>query len=169
MGCKHTENDKCTFCGKMPYITPEEQEAYDLIKDLPDFENYPIPTSWFKKFNIPPRNPTSVRDYLKENHAMKMANAPKQLPPLIVREPQQNGKLVKMIEEEPIKVETIQRPFVLKEGEEFPDVLPFLKDYAFPSPTPNPPTDTHTQDDSKSEKERVRACTEPSVGETSVV
>ena len=103
---------------------------YNAMKDLPDFECWPIPQHWFKKFNIPPRNPISVREYIESGYAMKMAVAPKDLPPIIIDKPQQNGKLVQMVEEPPVPVELISRPFELKEGEMFPAVLPSLKDDA---------------------------------------
>ena len=105
-----------------------DEELYNAMKDLPDFDCYPIPQSWFKKFNLPVRNPITVREYIESGYAMKMAVAPKDLPTLVINEPQQNGKLVKMVEEEPVKVDLISRPFELKEGEMFPAVLPSLKD-----------------------------------------
>lgn len=101
---------------------------YNLMKDLPDFDCFPIPQHWFKKFNIPPRNPISVREFLESGYTMKMSVAPKDLPPIIIDKPQQDGKLVKMIEVEPVPVELVSRPFELKEGEMFPAVLPSLKD-----------------------------------------
>jgi hypothetical protein len=107
-------------------VTREEQELYALMKDLPDFDSYPIPLTWFKAFNIPPRNPVPVKEYLESNYAMKMAVAKKDLPPIIYDTPQQDGKLVKMVEEEPVKVETISRPFETKGT--FPTILPSLLD-----------------------------------------
>jgi len=106
----------------------DDTMLYNLMKDLPDFDCFPIPQHWFKKFNIPPRNPISVREFIESGYAMKMAVAPKDLPPIIIDKPQQNGKLVQMVEEPPVPVEVISRPFELKEGEMFPAVLPSLKD-----------------------------------------
>lgn len=106
----------------------DETLLYNELKDLPDFDCYPIPTHWYKKFGIPPRNPLPVSEYIESNYAMKMAVAPKQLPPIIISEPQQNGKLV-VVPDEPLPpVEVVTRPFELKEGEPFPAVLPFIRD-----------------------------------------
>jgi len=92
-----------------------EDQLYNLLKDLPDFLNYPLPARWFKKYNIAPIEPTNVRDYIHDNHAYKMMFAPKDLRPIIINEPQTdlsgNIKLVKMVEEEPIKVEVVSKPY----------------------------------------------------------
>ena len=92
-----------------------EDQLYNLLKDLPDFLNYPLPARWFKKYNIPPIEPTNVRDYIHSNHAFKMMFAPKDLPPIIIDKPQTdlsgNVKFVKMIEPEPIEVEVVSKPY----------------------------------------------------------
>lgn len=105
----------------------EDTLLYNSMKDLPDFDCFPIPSHWFSKFGIPPRNPVSVREYIDSGYTFKMSIAPKDLPPLIISEPQQGGKLVEMIIEEPVKVEVISRPLELKDGEAFPAVLPSLR------------------------------------------
>jgi len=105
--------------------TQEERDLYEALKVLPDFDCLPIPQSWFKKFDIPPRNPVSVREYLHSNYAMKMAVAPKDLPPLVIRVPQQNGKLVQFQEVDEPLAEVVSRPFEMVDGE-FPTVLPSL-------------------------------------------
>ena len=107
-------------------IAEEECQLYEALKNLPDFDSYPIPQSWFKKFNIPPRNPVGVREYIHSNYAMSVAMAPKDLPPLIIDEPQQNGKLIEMAPAEDIPVEVVSRPFEVPEGKPFPAILPSL-------------------------------------------
>ena len=92
-----------------------EDQLYNLLKQLPDFLNYPLPARWFKKYNIPPIEITSVSDYIHSNHAYKMMFAPKDLPPIIIDKPQTdlsgNIKLVKMVEPEPIQVEVVSKPY----------------------------------------------------------
>ena len=92
-----------------------EDQLYNQLKDLPDFLNYPLPSRWFKKYNIPPIEPTNVRDYIHNNHAFNMMFAPKDLPPIIIDKPQTdlsgNIKLVKMVEPEPIEVEVVSKPY----------------------------------------------------------
>ena len=123
----------------------EETLLYNQMKDLPDFDCFPIPLHWYKKFGIPPRNPVPVAEYIESNYAMRMSVAKKDLPPIVIDKPQQDGKLVEMVKGEDIPVEVIQRPFELKEGEPFPAVLPFLKDYA-------PDEQSHHQADTSSGK-----------------
>jgi hypothetical protein len=92
-----------------------EDQLYNLMKDLPDFLNYPLPARWFKKYNIPPIEPTSISDYIHNNHAYKMMFAPKDLPAIIIDKPQTdlsgNIKLVKMVEVEPVQVEVVSKPY----------------------------------------------------------
>lgn len=109
-------------------VTEEERKLYEALKDLPDFNCFPIPQRWFAEFNLPPRNPLPVQEYIKSNYAMKMMFAPKDLPPIIIDKPQQNGKLMEFAPPEDVPVEVISRPFELKEGESFPAVLPSLKE-----------------------------------------
>jgi hypothetical protein len=106
--------------------TDEERKLYEALKELPDFDCFPIPQSWFKKFGLPARNPISVREYIHSNYAMEIAAKPKDLPPLIIDEPQQGGKLVEVPAFEEIPVEVVTRPFELPEGKPFPAVLPSL-------------------------------------------
>ena len=113
----------------------EERDLYEALKNLPDFDCFPIPSSWFKKFNIEPRGVVGPKEYIESNYAMMKSLEPKQLPPLIIDEPQQGGKLVKMIEPEVIPTELVSRPFEVKGP--FPAVLPFLKDYE-PEPLSHP-------------------------------
>jgi len=54
----------------------------------------------------------------------------KELPPLIIDEPQQGGKLVVVPEQEPVTLEVVNRPFVWDEKKPFPAVLPFIAEVA---------------------------------------
>lgn len=110
----------------------DDETMYNLMKDMPDFDSFPIPQSWYKMFKIPPRNPVSVREFIESGYAMKRAIEKKDLPPLIIDTPQQGGKLAIFIPEEKVQVDMISRPFVLDENTPFPAILPSLRD---------PPTD----------------------------
>jgi len=105
-----------------------DEEMYNLMKDLPDFECYPLPSHWYEKFGIPPRKTVSVREFVESEYTLKMALKPKMMTAILINEPQQGGKLAIVPETEEIKVEVISRPFELKEGEAFPAVLSSLKD-----------------------------------------
>jgi len=93
----------------------DEDKLFDELKTLPDFGCFPIPVRWFKKYNIPPVEPTNVKDFLQSNYTIKCMFAPKDLPPLIINEPQRdlsgNIKVVKYIETEPIPVEVVSKPY----------------------------------------------------------
>jgi hypothetical protein len=99
-----------------------EDQLYNQLKDLPDFLNYPLPARWFKKYNIPPIEPTNVSDYIHSNHAFKMMFAPKDLPAIIIDKPQTdlsgNIKLVKMVDVEPVQVEVVSKPYEPKTNDQ---------------------------------------------------
>jgi hypothetical protein len=95
----------------------------EVLKAQPDFECLPIPAYWFKKYGIAPREAVAPREYINSNYAMKKAVEPKDLPPLIIDEPQQNGKLVALAPPENVPVELISRPFVSDPNKPFPAVI----------------------------------------------
>ena len=101
---------------------------YNLMKDMEDFECWPIPERWFKKFNIPPREAQNTRQFTNDNYQQKLKTMKYELDPIIINQPQQNGKLFPVFPEEKVDVNVVSRPFVLKEGEMFPATLPYLKE-----------------------------------------
>ena len=108
----------------------EERELVEALKRSPEFECLPIPASWFKKYNIPPRTACGPREYIHSNYAIECSVAPKDLPPIDIKEPlkDKDGKviLVEMVKVEEEILPVRERPFVLENGEPFPIVL--LKD-----------------------------------------
>lgn len=107
-------------------MSVEERALYAELKELPDFANYPIPLSWHKEFNIPLPKVCSLPDFIKSGYTTKIAFEPKNLPPLIINKPQQNGKLAVVPHFDVPEVITTTRPFTIEEGEFFPAVLPSL-------------------------------------------
>ena len=109
----------------------EESTLFEMLKGMPDFDCMPLPARWFSKFGIKPREIETTKDYLNENYTMKMMYSPKDLPPLIIDEPQLDSegkvKLVPVAPPEDIKVETISRPFEHEQGKTLV-VLPSLRD-----------------------------------------
>lgn len=110
----------------------DEDALYEQLKVLPDFDCMPIPARWFKKYGIAPRNPPTTREFIESNYTIMRATEQKDLPPLIIDEPQQNGKLVVPPPFEEIKTETISRPFEWDSTKPFPSVLPMLKELPDP-------------------------------------
>ena len=101
----------------------EEVELLYALKQQPDFDCLPIPAYWFEKYKLAPRAAVAPKEYIESNHAMKMAVAPKDLPPIIIDEPQQGGKLVTPAPFESVPIEVRSRPFVVPEGKPFPAVI----------------------------------------------
>lgn len=105
----------------------EELALLEELKKHPEFERFPLPASWFAKYNIPPRTTIGPKEYIESNYAMKMALEPKDLPPIIITKPQTdkdgNIILVEMVKVEEPVLEVRAKPFVLKDGEEFPAVI----------------------------------------------
>jgi hypothetical protein len=105
----------------------EERLLVEALKQSPDFECLPIPASWFEKYNIPPRTACGPREYIHSNYAINCTIAPKDLPPIVIKEPQKdkdgNVILVEMVKVEEPVLEVRERPFQLQDGQEFPVVL----------------------------------------------
>ena len=106
----------------------EEAKFVAMMRDLPDFECFPIPAAWFSKYAIPPRSATAPAEFIQSGYTMKCTYQEKDLDPLILDKPQRDGYIPPILETEPVKVEIVSRPFELKENEMFPAVLPSLRD-----------------------------------------
>lgn len=101
----------------------DELALLKMLQAQPDFECLPLPAYWFKKYNIPPRAATGPKEYIESNYAMRRSVEQKDLPPLIIDEPQQGGKLVKVHPPEEVKIEVVARPFVWDQTKPFPAVI----------------------------------------------
>lgn len=110
----------------------DEDALYHELKDLPDFECMPIPERWFKKYNIPPREAVAPKEFMESHYTILKATEPKDLPPLIIDEPIDGGRLLEVPEVEDIKVEVISRPLELDPEKPFPAILPMLKELPDP-------------------------------------
>jgi hypothetical protein len=94
-----------------------------MLQAQPDFDCLPLPAYWFKKYNLPPRAATGPKEYIESNYAMRRALEPKDLPPLIIDEPQQGGKLVKVHPPDATPIEVKTRPFNWDQSKPFPAVI----------------------------------------------
>ena len=101
----------------------DELALLKMLQAQPDFECLPLPAYWFKKYNIPPRAATGPKEYIESNYAMRRSVEQKDLPPLIIDEPQQGGKLAKVHPPEETKIEVVARPFVWDQTKPFPAVI----------------------------------------------
>jgi len=107
----------------------DEQELYIAMKSLPDFDCWPLPHTWYTKFGIPLPTVIGPKEYMESGYTTKCTYEMKKLPPLILNEPQDGGRLVIVPETVPVEVSTTQVPFDCPGI--FPAVLPSLCD---PSP-----------------------------------
>ena len=82
--------------------TLTDEEIYNQLKDLPDFDRLPLPKYFYEKFNIPPPKILSIREALLL--AAQTANAPGALVKTEVREPAPGG-VRPILEVEPVKLE----------------------------------------------------------------
>ena len=94
---------------KPQIIVPDDETMYSLMKDLDDFDCFPIPETWYKRFGIKPREAVGPREFIESGYTLKCAYGPKDLPPVIVDKPQRDGYTWPLIEEEPIPVEIVER------------------------------------------------------------
>lgn len=101
----------------------DEMRMLRSLQMQPDFDSLPIPVYWFKKYGIPPRAAVGPREYIESNYAMEKSTEPKDLPPLIIDEPQQGGKLVPLHPPEIVNVEVVSRPFVHDSSKPFPATI----------------------------------------------
>jgi len=107
----------------MSITEKEEVELLYALKQLPDFDCLPLPDSWYDKYKIAKPRAINPREFMESNYAMAIAMAPKDLPPLLIDEPQQNGKLVVVPDEPMPHVEVRSRPFEWDQTKPFPAIL----------------------------------------------
>ena len=101
----------------------DEKKLLEVLQSQPDWECLPIPAYWFKKYGIPPRAAVAPREYIESNYAMRKANEPKDLPPLIIDEPQDNGRLYPVAPPEKVDIQLVSRPFITDPSKPFPAVI----------------------------------------------
>jgi hypothetical protein len=125
----------------------EDEAIWNMIKDLPDVDCFPLPIRFFKKFGIEPRAIETTKEYLASQYTFKKQFEEKDLPPLIIDEPvrdaEGNVKLVPVAPPEEVEVTTIQRPFEHDPNKKLV-VLPSLRDEV--SRTPDQVKHDHTDD-----------------------
>jgi hypothetical protein len=102
----------------------EERALYETLKTLDDFDCFPLPSAWYKKFNIPPRNPVTIREFMESRYT-DTCFLKSTLPTLVIETPIKDGLLVQMAPLEDVPVEVISRPFTLQS---VPAILPSLMD-----------------------------------------
>lgn len=62
--------------------TYTEEEMVELIKQLPDGMRFPLPMSWYEKYNIPFPEPMSFNDALHNSYKVMFNDAPIEIRPL---------------------------------------------------------------------------------------
>lgn len=72
---------------RKPSMTDEE--IYHALKQLPDFDRFPLPAYWYEKFNIPKPTIPTLNEALK--YHTKIQNAPGDGRPIEMRGPAPGG------------------------------------------------------------------------------
>ena len=101
----------------------DEKKLLEVLQSQPDWDCLPIPAYWFRKYGIPPRAAVAPREYIESNYAMRKANETKDLPPLIIDEPQDNGRLYPVAPPEKVDIQLVSRPFITDPSKPFPAVI----------------------------------------------
>ena len=73
------------------YVPKTDEEIYNSLKDLPDFDRFPLPKDWYEKFNIPPPKIPTLRDALKAHYEAQLAYLNSPEVPVEVRPPAEGG------------------------------------------------------------------------------
>jgi len=55
----------------LDYANATDEELYEYLKTLPEFESLALPKSWYDKFNIKMKQPENFKENLESNYAMK--------------------------------------------------------------------------------------------------
>jgi hypothetical protein len=85
-----------------------DDQIYDLLKDLPDFDRLPLPKYFYEKFNIPPPKILTPMEAIRLME--KTACAPGLVStPIEIREPAPGG-VREMPQGEPVPVEVLPLP-----------------------------------------------------------
>ncbi len=79
-----------------------DEEIYTQLKDLPDFDRFPLPKYWYEKFNIPPPKIQTMREALQLQ--VQTANAPGPLVKIELREASPGG-VRPLLEVAPLEIE----------------------------------------------------------------
>ena len=84
-----------------------DEAIYNQLKDLPDFEKYPLPNHWYEKFNIPAPRPVSVSDFIKTKAYKAHLTIPNV--EMEVRNEPAPGGIRPIFSQEPVITETITK------------------------------------------------------------
>ena len=61
----------------MDYSKMSDDELFQELRKLPDFDKLPLPINWYKKYNIPFSDKVvSTKQYIQESHWLKCAYNP---------------------------------------------------------------------------------------------
>jgi hypothetical protein len=72
----------------MDYNNYSDEQLFAILKQLPDFENLPLPKSWYDKFNLKMKKPETFRETLESNYALKCSFGEKDFPLEIKKTPE---------------------------------------------------------------------------------
>lgn len=81
------------------------------LRALPDFDCFPLPTTWHEKYKINFPEVINTREFCESEYTIKCALAPKDLPMICIDEPIKDGFTYPIFPPENIKTELISAPY----------------------------------------------------------
>jgi hypothetical protein len=132
-------------------MSPEDEHAlYLQLRELPDFECFPLPQHWYPRYNIEQPGLVNPREYMESNYAIKKQFEKKNLPAITkgpLLNPDGTIRLLPFLPPQEIAVETRFQPYI-QEGDMTPTILPSLREpteteVALPQTSDLSQTDTH--------------------------
>ena len=88
------------------YVPKTDEEIYNSLKELPDFDRFPLPKDWYTKFNIPPPKIPTLRDALKAHYEAQLAYLNSPEVPVEIRPPAEGG-VRPILEAPPVEMKVI--------------------------------------------------------------
>jgi hypothetical protein len=55
----------------MDYANATDEQLYEYLKTLPEFDSLPLPKSWYDKFNLKMKQPENFKEAIEGNYANK--------------------------------------------------------------------------------------------------
>ena len=89
-------------------------DAHDIItalKQLPDFDCFPLPTIYHEQFKIPFPPVITPKEFYDSEYTIRCARERKELPPITIDTPIKDGFVYNLPLPEQVKIELISAPY----------------------------------------------------------
>ena len=89
----------------------DAQDIITALKQLPDFDCFPLPVSFHEKFNIPLPPVITPKEFYESEYTIRCARERKELPPITIDTPIKNGLVYTLPPPEQVKIELQSAPY----------------------------------------------------------